>query len=167
MNKLADKHCKTCGLCDGTLCNTLFKELNINYELPDKLPQDYNGLRFTSDAADCALPIAIDSRSGCLYSCLYCLPPKTPILMMDGRYKNIEKLIVGDKVVSYNEINRDWETSTVEKVMSRNSPKELISIELESGNTLNLTEEHPVYTKRGWVEAGQLLATDEILYWGI
>jgi DNA repair photolyase len=83
-----DKHCKTCGLCDGTLCNTLFGELNINYDLPDKFPQTYNGCRFTSDAMDCALPIAIDSHSGCFYSCLYCFsnnlmraPDRNPAVM--------------------------------------------------------------------------------------
>ena len=36
------------------------------------LPQTYWGIRFTADAADCALPISIDSRSGCTFNCLYC-----------------------------------------------------------------------------------------------
>lgn len=36
------------------------------------LPQTYDGLRFSADAADCAMPIAVDSHSGCSFSCAYC-----------------------------------------------------------------------------------------------
>lgn len=33
---------------------------------------EYDGLRFTADGADCAMPIAVDSHSSCSYCCLYC-----------------------------------------------------------------------------------------------
>lgn len=36
------------------------------------IPKTYNGLRFTADANDCAMPIAMDSHSGCSFNCLYC-----------------------------------------------------------------------------------------------
>lgn len=35
-------------------------------------PPEYDGLRFTADAADCAIHIAIDSHSACSYGCDYC-----------------------------------------------------------------------------------------------
>jgi DNA repair photolyase len=42
-------------------------------ESHEELSKTYsNGIRFTSDAADCALPISIDPRNFCRYGCLYC-----------------------------------------------------------------------------------------------
>ena len=64
--------CKLCGACDGTTCDTLSSEMQLNYELPDVLPQTYDGLRFTADAMDCAMPISMDSHSGCGFNCVYC-----------------------------------------------------------------------------------------------
>jgi len=34
--------------------------------------RNYDGIRFTSDGFDCALPISIDSHTVCSYGCLYC-----------------------------------------------------------------------------------------------
>ena len=55
--------CGNCTLqCSGrSFCNP-FK---------DKL-RDYNGIRYTADGFDCALPIAIDSHSTCSFRCMYC-----------------------------------------------------------------------------------------------
>lgn len=64
--------CRVCGLCPGNLCDNLSQEMSLSYDYPEKFPQTYPGCRFTSDAMDCALPIAIDSHSGCSYNCLYC-----------------------------------------------------------------------------------------------
>ena len=70
--------CKSCGICEkqslalGTLCVGLAKEMDIKYEYPAEFPKSYGGLRFTADAMDCALPVSIDSHSGCAFNCLYC-----------------------------------------------------------------------------------------------
>ena len=64
--------CFTCGMCNGTLCSDLSKEMSLDYEYPIEFPKTYSGVRFTADAMDCALPISIDSHSGCSYNCLYC-----------------------------------------------------------------------------------------------
>lgn len=54
--------CAGCGMCnDKSVCEEGRRELN-----------DYNGVRFTSDGFDCALPVSIDSHSVCSYGCLYC-----------------------------------------------------------------------------------------------
>jgi len=37
-----------------------------------KLDTSYEGIRFTADGFDCALPVSIDSHSSCSYACLYC-----------------------------------------------------------------------------------------------
>jgi DNA repair photolyase len=70
--------CEACGVCEslekkpGTLCASLSKQAQIKFKYPEKFPQGYGGVRFSSDAMDCAIPIAIDSHSGCSYNCLYC-----------------------------------------------------------------------------------------------
>jgi len=64
--------CDACNLCEGDQCFALAKEMSHEYNLPKELKQTYGGHRFTADAMDCALPIALDSHSGCSYSCVYC-----------------------------------------------------------------------------------------------
>jgi len=49
----------TCG--KGTACSVIRQPL-----------RNYNGIRFTSDGFDCALPVSIDSHTVCSYGCLYC-----------------------------------------------------------------------------------------------
>ncbi|MCJ7747885.1 MAG: hypothetical protein MUP27_09080 [Desulfobacterales bacterium] len=67
-----DDICKACGLCKEKVCFSLSKDLAHTFELPERFPQTYSGARFTSDAMDCSLPIALDSHSGCSYGCTYC-----------------------------------------------------------------------------------------------
>lgn len=56
------KTCKDCGWCHGkNFCKDFKAE-----------PEEYNGIRFTADGFDCALPVAIDSYSTCSFGCLYC-----------------------------------------------------------------------------------------------
>ena len=49
-------HCE-----DSTVCNPIRRKL-----------RNYNGIRFTSDGFDCALPVGIDSHTVCSFGCLYC-----------------------------------------------------------------------------------------------
>lgn len=35
-------------------------------------PRSFDGIRFTADGFDCALPVTIDSHNVCAYECLYC-----------------------------------------------------------------------------------------------
>jgi DNA repair photolyase len=60
--------CKECKAA-GINCSD-FKKCAAVRDL-DK-PRDYNGIRLTADGFDCALPVTIDSHSGCAYECLYC-----------------------------------------------------------------------------------------------
>lgn len=70
--------CDACGLCEkmelkpGSMCASLSQQASIKFEYPEEFPQTYGGLRFSADAMDCSVPIAIDSHSGCSYNCLYC-----------------------------------------------------------------------------------------------
>lgn len=60
------KRVGTCSECSG--CSTKTTCLPVKQKLKD----DYDGIRFTADGFDCALPVSIDSHTMCAYSCLYC-----------------------------------------------------------------------------------------------
>ena len=70
--------CQACGVCSqlnmrpGSMCAALRKQAKVEVTYPEQFPQDYDGCRFSSDAMDCAIPVALDSHSGCSYNCLYC-----------------------------------------------------------------------------------------------
>lgn len=64
--------CEACGRCNGTLCSALLSQGDRPTSIVTPLPQSYSGLRFSSDAFDCAIPISMDQHSGCSYNCLYC-----------------------------------------------------------------------------------------------
>jgi len=53
--------CAECRQCGGERCAEVRQPL-----------RDYQGVRFTADGFDCALPVSFDSHSHCSYGCLYC-----------------------------------------------------------------------------------------------
>ena len=116
-------------------------------------------------AAHCPMPLNADVWDGlyCSYGCKYCLPPSSKILMYDGRKKSIGRIKKGERVASYNTDTKEIEISTVIDTMQRKAP---IIIVIKPGDkTIKLTPEHPVFTKRGWVEALDLTTDDEVLIW--
>src|SRR3989338_7299961 len=78
-----------------------------------------------------------------------CFPAGTKILMSDNSYKNIEDVKVGDYVISYDELSQDKD---IGKVLELESPMRdhMCQIIFSDNSILNLTREHPVYTKEGW-----------------
>jgi len=118
-------------------------------------------------AAACPMPFNMDIWDGllCPYNCLYCFPSGTPILMVDGTEKVIERIQMGDRVMSFNEVTKDIEPAIVTQPMKREYKGRLICIEVGDGKILKMTPEHPVYTQRGWVEAQKLSETDEVAIW--
>ncbi|MFH1290874.1 MAG: hypothetical protein ABIH92_05730 [Nanoarchaeota archaeon] len=78
-----------------------------------------------------------------------CFPAGTKILMANGDQKNIEDVRLGDYVASYNENKK---LKTVGNVLDLESPirEHMCKITFEDGSKLELTNEHPLYTKNGW-----------------
>ena len=70
---------------------------------PEELPETYNsGIRFSSDGADCSVPLAIDSRNFCTFKCVYCFgqnlmrnPDRNPALRQKKQLsiKRLEKFL--------------------------------------------------------------------------
>jgi len=76
-----------------------------------------------------------------------CFPAGTPILMSDGSEKKIEDVKVDDEVMGH-----DGEKNVPVKVLELESPvrDHMHTLEFENGTKLQLTREHPLFTKEGW-----------------
>lgn len=94
-----------------------------------------------------------------------CVNENTMILTPTGE-KKIKDIKEGELVITYNEKTKSFEPNKVLEVhQNHNSSKnaKMLRLELEDGKILELTENHPVYTKnRGWVRAGELKEDDDI-----
>ena len=116
-------------------------------------------IRYSGRSSDYISP---SFEFGCLYQCSYCVLPSTLITTPDG-LKIVEEIQEGDEVISYNQETEKLEKDLVTQVGSR-QVEEYYVLEYDHG-TLELTGEHPVYTKnRGWVETKYLTLDDELLY---
>jgi hypothetical protein len=73
-----------------------------------------------------------------------CFVAGTLVSMLDGSEKNIEDVVIGDEVISYNE-----ETGVIEpkQVIKLNSPihDDLVQYTLSNGTTITSTFDHPYY----------------------
>jgi|688.fasta_scaffold12037_20 hypothetical protein len=104
--------------------------------------------------------IAPSHSSGCAMACSYCLPAGTMIETPSGAIP-IEQIQDGDLVLAYDRSSERLVEARISGVASR-VVEEVIEIEVD-GVTLQLSPEHPVMTRRGWIEAQHLLCDDEIL----
>lgn len=77
--------------------------------------------------------------------------------------KPIETLKVGDHVEAFNEITGSIEIRMVTRLFKNPEPKHMVRVICGSHHELQCTTGHPFYTKRGWVEAGNLTINDEVL----
>lgn len=103
----------------------------------------------------CPMPLNAD-----VYDALYCVAKGQLITTKEG-FKKIEDIKVGDEIASYNEITKKVEFVNV--LFSSSSEKSnLIEIDTEKG-LLVVTEDHLIFTQRGWVEAGKLNEDDQLL----
>lgn len=101
--------------------------------------------------------VAINNR--CLANCFI---PGTKIRTSSG-FKNIEDITTEDVVVSYNEQNNVFENKNVYELFENEYCGEIITLELENKSKISCTPNHKFLTQRGWIEAGFLLETDELL----
>lgn len=120
-------------------------------------------IRFTQDDDfDFAFAENMDVKicNYCDANCPYCLIPGTKIKVENG-VKNIEEIIVGDKVLSYSEAHNSVEYQSCKKLYERNINEDIIVMETSSGS-LYLTANHKVFTNRGYVRADELTIEDTI-----
>ena len=79
--------------------------------------------------------------------------------LVDG--KKIEDINVGDSLKSFNFEIQEYEYKNVLNVFRNELTENLIKIKC-NGKEIVCTESHKVFTKRGWIRAGDILPDDEL-----
>ncbi len=88
-----------------------------------------------------------------------CFPAGTPVAV-EGGFKNIEDIQVGDLVWSY---NPDTLETGLKEVVDTHENTVDSTIQLTIGEeVIETTATHPFYTEEGWKEAGRLTTEDKI-----
>ncbi|MBI2148589.1 DEAD/DEAH box helicase [Candidatus Woesearchaeota archaeon] len=92
-----------------------------------------------------------------------CLPYNSRILLADGSYLPIGEIVenkLNVEVLSYDK-NKGFVNNKIINY-HKNKTSKLLKINLHSGLSLECTEEHPVFTKKGWIKANELKIHDEV-----
>lgn len=97
-----------------------------------------------------------------------CLDINTNILLDDGSFISIKDWLekyhdVKFKVISYDEEKGEFTTGLGHSPRIGSITNIEFEIEMEDGSIIKCTENHPFLTKRGWIEAKDLLDSDEII----
>lgn len=91
-----------------------------------------------------------------------CVDANTEVLMGDKSRKNISSVEVNEKVLCYDQSTGTFLESNVDAVYDQ-GVKDCIELQFDNGTILVCTPDHPIMTNRGWVQAGDLTADDEIV----
>lgn len=141
---------------------------NYNFDLKtgyfERWGKDYDDdpsfSRYGNEILDCEVSTI------CHMGCKFCFLPNTKIATINGDIP-IAKITIGDSVISakttYNK--KYWITENiVEETYKTSYDGEIVVLELENGEIIKVTPEHPFYVKnKGWVEAGNLSWDDDIV----
>lgn len=97
---------------------------------------------------------------GCEMACSYCIEEGTMISTPSGQVP-VEQIQDGDVVFAFDSSTEQLVEAHVQGTAQRDV-EELIEIEVE-GAVIRASLEHPFLTQRGWIKAGDLLETDELI----
>lgn len=97
-----------------------------------------------------------------------CLDENTNILLEDGTFISLKDWSqnypdVKFKVVSYDEESKQFTTGIGHSPRIGSVTDIEYEIEMEDGSVIKCTDNHPFLTQRGWVEAKDLLISDDIM----
>ena len=95
---------------------------------------------------------------GCPFNCI---EENQTVLFSNKPNGKMRSIKIGDKLVAYDKKNDCLEETQV--VNKRTLEREVFEIMLEDGKKIVATEEHPFFTKRGWIKLKDLKSSDEIL----
>lgn len=89
-----------------------------------------------------------------------CFIAGTQITLANGETKNIEDVIVGESILTFNETTQVNESGIVGD-LKQHEVENIIKLYFEDNTIITTTSEHPFYVKdKGWVEAGNLISSD-------
>ena len=139
-------------------------------EVSERILYDENGRQRRFLARTCTFQVT----DACSLRCTYCEPAGTKITMADFSYKNIEDVKIGDTVLGFDEYaekskHTRIKPAKVEQIFVREVPGYLV-LHLENGESLKITENHKIFTKRrfnnggkyDYVSAGSLSIGDKV-----
>jgi hypothetical protein len=90
----------------------------------------------------------------------WCFPAGTKITLSDNSLKNIEDVMVGENVLTYNEETGFNETGVVGD-LKKHEVSSVIKLTFDGEKTIITTNEHPFFVKdKGWVKANELQSND-------
>ncbi len=92
----------------------------------------------------------VNPYRGCSHACVYCLAGDTPILMADGRTKQLADIQAGDRVYGTAREGRYRRYVTTEVHDRWSSVKPAYRIRLADGTELVASADHRFLTQRGW-----------------
>lgn len=103
-----------------------------------------------------------------------CFPGDTNILIKPpigkqglSRMKKIKDLMVGERVLTYNEKTSEKEYKKITKIFNRSYKGKILKVFFSNKNDFILTPEHPVYViNKGWVNANKLKIDDRVIQYG-
>ena len=79
-----------------------------------------------------------------------CVDGETEITMADGTTKKAKDVQIGDEVMSFNELTKTFEKTTIEATITPYRSR-IIEITFEDGTILKITDDHPMLSTRGWI----------------
>ena len=89
-----------------------------------------------------------------------CFVAGTEIALANGDIKNIEDILSGEEVITWNESKQSAEVGTVGKLNIIENVATIIKLTFDNGTVLNTTEHHPFYHRDGenigLIDAGEL-----------
>ncbi|WP_406038266.1 intein-containing Rv2578c family radical SAM protein [Micromonospora sp. NBC_00898] len=92
----------------------------------------------------------INPYRGCSHACRYCMSSDTPVLMADGRTKEIRNLEIGDRIYG-TERRGAYRRYVVTTVLDKwSTMKPAFRVTLEDGTTLVASGDHRFLSDRGW-----------------
>jgi hypothetical protein len=91
-----------------------------------------------------------------------CLAPDTRVLVEHGRVVRVSELQAGAKVLTHTGAHATVTAVTASAPIEANGAGRTVKIRAWLGGETELTPNHPVFTRRGWVPAGELHIGDEV-----
>ena len=119
----------------------------------------FKTIRFTGVAPKTPelLDVAINDK--CLAACFI---PSTPVQTISGKI-SICEIKIGDLVSSYSENKKVFEYKEVYELFKNEYDGDIFEIKLEDNSIIRCTSNHKFLTNRGWIEAENLIDSDEFL----
>jgi DNA repair photolyase len=113
-------------------------------------PREAKTIISRNDSPDIPFSQSINPYWGCEHGCIYCMVGDTPILMADGRVRELASIRRGDEI--YGTVREGWyrRYAKTQVLAHWSVVKPAYRITLEEGTCLTAGPDHRFLTDRGW-----------------